>query len=231
MGLRLGHIGRSVFGSRRSMSRREPTTSGLETTRFGRANPYGFTMATALLLILCSFAAPFALAKNDDPITGEWGGGPPPTPAENCLTPAQLLMIEEQSVRNSARLGLRLEGGPGGTASYTFQPIAGNVWQDRFIHNFVDLDSSSPGPAAAVIARVHTCISSRGSTVWFTSPTTAPASRIRRANGRTRRRSAATCIWVCSPCTERTRWRRHFRRIRHDRAHLCATEHTSPSAA
>jgi len=116
-----------------------------KTTCLARGNVYGFIVATLLLVILCCLTAPFLLANDDDPIAGGWGGGAPPTPTENCLTPAQAWVIQAQIVRNSARLGLRLEGGPGGTASYSFQPIAGNVWQDRFIQNFVDLDSSSSG--------------------------------------------------------------------------------------
>src|SRR5712691_9011485 len=70
------------------------------------------------------------------------GGGPAPQPKLDCIPQAQRDAIAAAIAANPVT-----PRGPhppdGGPAPYPFQPIAGNVWQDRFINNFVDLDSSS----------------------------------------------------------------------------------------
>ena len=69
-------------------------------------------------------------------------GGPAPQPKLDCIPQAQRDAIEAAIAANpvTPRGPHPLDGGP---APYPFQPIAGTVWQDRFIFNFVDLDSSS----------------------------------------------------------------------------------------
>jgi len=71
-----------------------------------------------------------------------WGGGSVPRPKLDCIPQAQRGAIAAAIAANTAapRIPHPADSGP---APYPFQPIAGTVWQDRFINNFVDLDLSS----------------------------------------------------------------------------------------
>jgi murein DD-endopeptidase MepM/ murein hydrolase activator NlpD len=82
------------------------------------------------------------------------GGGPPPTPQGDDISPAQraqvaaILAAQRQPAgltQPSAGGGSGGGSGDSGPAPYPFVPLAGNLWQDRFVLNFVDLDPSSPG--------------------------------------------------------------------------------------
>ncbi len=75
-------------------------------------------------------------------------------PQGDDISPAQRAQVATNlaAQKQSARLRLSGAGGGAGGGSggsgptlYPFVPIAGNLWQDRFVNNFVDLDSSSPG--------------------------------------------------------------------------------------
>jgi len=86
----------------------------------------------------------FVLARaSGEVVVGLGGGGDPaPQPTLDCIPQAQRDAINAAIAANT-----RAPRGPNspdaGPAPYPFQPIAGTVWQDRFINNFVDLDSSS----------------------------------------------------------------------------------------
>ena len=73
-------------------------------------------------------------------VVGDSGGGPLAQPVENCIPEKQQAEIEAAILKNVPHAN-----GPhpadAGIQSYPFQPIAGTVWQDRFIINFVDLSS------------------------------------------------------------------------------------------
>src|SRR6266853_3430887 len=73
------------------------------------------------------------------------GGGPAPQPRLDCIPQAQRDAVEAAIAANpvTPRGPQPPDAGP---APYPFQPIAGTVWQERFINNFVDLDSSSGIP-------------------------------------------------------------------------------------
>ena len=66
-----------------------------------------------------------------------FGGGPRAATVSNCITPADQQEIE----------ALIAQRGPEpqdvGIIPYPFVPIAGTVWDDRFINNYVDLDATS----------------------------------------------------------------------------------------
>jgi len=99
-----------------------------------RTNIRNLFLVTALL---------FVLARAFGEVVGGLGGsGPVPQPKLDCIPQAQRDAIAAAAAANTAPpRGPRLaDAGP---APYPFQPIAGTVWQDRFIMNFVDLDSSS----------------------------------------------------------------------------------------
>jgi hypothetical protein len=82
------------------------------------------------------------------------GGGPPPAPQGDDISPAQRAQVATSLAAEKQFPGLpppSAGGGSGGgsgdsgPALYPFVPIAGNLWQDRFVNNFVDLDPTSPG--------------------------------------------------------------------------------------
>jgi murein DD-endopeptidase MepM/ murein hydrolase activator NlpD len=75
-------------------------------------------------------------------ITGGFGGGQAPTPTQDCISPEQRAQIDLAiSLRGtSSKDRSPLDAGP---LPYPFQPIAGTVWEDRFIINFVDLDPTT----------------------------------------------------------------------------------------
>lgn len=99
-----------------------------------RMMPWRFSFATLCLLALI----PIVTIAD---VTGDWGGGPPPAPTGDCLSAQQRAAIELAIRQNPVRYNGPMGGD--GPASYPFQPIAGTVWQDRFINNFVDLNNSS----------------------------------------------------------------------------------------
>jgi murein DD-endopeptidase MepM/ murein hydrolase activator NlpD len=82
------------------------------------------------------------------------GGGPPVAPQMNDVTPAEQAQVKAALVTQPQFGGTPQSGtggGPGGggggpgPAPYPFVPIAGTLWQDRWVNNFVDLNSGSPG--------------------------------------------------------------------------------------
>src|SRR5882724_5540888 len=93
-------------------------------------------------LVFSLIAIAFSLQQLSAAVTGNWGGGHPPTPTQDCVSVEQRAQMNLAVAQNQASsYGLHpLDVSP---ASYPFQPIAGTVWQDRFINNFVDLDSSA----------------------------------------------------------------------------------------
>jgi hypothetical protein len=72
------------------------------------------------------------------------GGGSPPMSFGDDISAAQQAQVESNIAKN-----LPATNGPHppdlAPAPYPFVPIAGTLWQDRFVLNFVDLDSTSPG--------------------------------------------------------------------------------------
>jgi hypothetical protein len=74
----------------------------------------------------------------------QFGGGPPPAQQGDDISAAQRAEVESNLTKNQ-----RTTPGPHpldiAPDLYPFVPIAGTVWQDRFVHNFVDLDPTSPG--------------------------------------------------------------------------------------
>jgi hypothetical protein len=92
--------------------------------------------------LFCFLALLFAQARASGQLVGIGGGGPVPQPRLDCIPQAQRDAIAAAIAANTAvpRDPRLADAGP---ASYPFQPIAGTIWQDRFIMNFVDLDSSS----------------------------------------------------------------------------------------
>jgi hypothetical protein len=100
-------------------------------------------LACAILLL-----AAFAMPTRAIEVSGHGsGGGPPPPlpPQSECVPDAFRTQVEARVIAN---LGLTRAPKPydGGTiVHYPFVPIAGTEWQDRFVNNFVDLNSSSPG--------------------------------------------------------------------------------------
>jgi murein DD-endopeptidase MepM/ murein hydrolase activator NlpD len=89
-----------------------------------------------LTLLLLLLVAGRAIAD----VTGGSGGGPIAQPQGDCIPRAQREAVAAEIARNR-RPDQPLP--PGGPVSYPFQPIAGTVWQDRFILNFVDLDPTA----------------------------------------------------------------------------------------
>ena len=84
----------------------------------------------------------FVLTRASGEMVVGWGGGPVPQPKLDCIPQAQRDAIAAAIAANTAA-PRRPPPPDNGPAPYPFQPIAGTVWQDRFINNFVDLDSSS----------------------------------------------------------------------------------------
>jgi len=84
----------------------------------------------------------FVLARASGEVLVGGGGGPASQPKLDCIPQAQRDAVEAAIAANpvTPRGPHPLDGGP---APYPFQPIAGTVWQDRFINNFVDLGPSS----------------------------------------------------------------------------------------
>ncbi|EEF62200.1 M23 family metallopeptidase [Pedosphaera parvula] len=72
-----------------------------------------------------------------------FGGGPPQPFTDNCIPAHERQQIELNISRSMARLGLAESILSNPPALYPFVPIAGTVWDDRFINNFVDLNTSS----------------------------------------------------------------------------------------
>ena len=66
-----------------------------------------------------------------------FGGGPKPAESVNCVTAADRLEIETHVARRGP------EPMDAGIIPYPFVPIAGTVWDDRFINNYVDLDPTT----------------------------------------------------------------------------------------
>jgi len=66
-------------------------------------------------------------------VGGLGGGGPVPQPTLDCIPQAQRDAVEATIAANTAapRSPRPLDLGP---APYPFQPVAGTVWQDRFIN-------------------------------------------------------------------------------------------------
>jgi len=78
--------------------------------------------------------------RADEPAHGGFGaaGGPSFWPVEDCLSPAQANWIDLQTLPS---LSASLQAAAASQSElYTFIPIAGTAWRDRFILNFVDLD-------------------------------------------------------------------------------------------
>jgi hypothetical protein len=65
------------------------------------------------------------------------GGGPRLEPTSNCISAAEQAQLEAIIANRPAPQGDTI-------IPYPFVPIAGNVWDDRFINNYVDLDPT-PG--------------------------------------------------------------------------------------
>lgn len=65
------------------------------------------------------------------------GGGPVATNAHTCIPAAQRLALQTGFSKDTAAIGATMP------QPYRFQPIAGNLWQDRMILNFFDVDPSS----------------------------------------------------------------------------------------
>src|SRR5437867_1205928 len=84
----------------------------------------------------------FVLTQASGQMVVGWGGGPVPQPKLDCIPQAQRDAVEAAIAANTPA-PRRPPPPDAGPALYPFQPIAGTVWQDRFINNFVDLDSSS----------------------------------------------------------------------------------------
>ena len=84
-------------------------------------------------LCTCAFSLLFlqALAARSQP---HFGGGPLAEEPSNCIPLAEQQHIEDLI----ARRGPAPKGD--GIILYPFVPIAGTVWDDRFINNYVDLD-------------------------------------------------------------------------------------------
>lgn len=70
-------------------------------------------------------------------------GGPPPVPPGDCITPSERAQAEQNVARYHALFGYPQFGVTADPTPYPFHPQAGNLWDDLFIGNFVDLD---PGP-------------------------------------------------------------------------------------
>src|SRR5437899_1475407 len=108
----------------------------------------------------------FVLARASGEVLVGGGGGPASQPKLDCIPQAQPLVFGvspvligsqpkldciPQAQRDAVEAAIAANPvtprGPhppdGGPAPYPFQAIAGTVWQDRFIFNFVDLDPSS----------------------------------------------------------------------------------------
>lgn len=62
----------------------------------------------------------------------------------NCVTPAQENAIKRMISAHVHRLGTTMQPRTA-PQLYPFNPIGGTLWQDLFVGNFVDLDSTSPG--------------------------------------------------------------------------------------
>jgi len=67
-----------------------------------------------------------------------FGGGPRASQILNCVPPNEAQQIEVLAARSGPR-----PQGENGIISYPFVPIAGTMWDDRFINNYVDLDATT----------------------------------------------------------------------------------------
>ena len=85
-------------------------------------------------LVLWVSACPGGAASN-------FGGGPRAAETANCVPAGDALAIQTKSAAAVSRLAPSPQTGPA-IIPYPFVPIAGTVWDDRFINNYVDLDSS-----------------------------------------------------------------------------------------
>jgi len=94
----------------------------------------GATGLVRLATLACLFGASPAGAQNV-------GGGPPPEPSGQCISPVERLRIEKNVARTMALLNSSTVAGQ--PTPYPFMPMAGNVWGDRFINNYVDLDPTA----------------------------------------------------------------------------------------
>lgn len=91
-----------------------------------RTDPlYTYAFSLVLLQALSAWSQP------------HFGGGPPAEEPSNCIPLAEQQHIEDLI----GRRGPSPKGN--GIIDYPFVPIAGTVWDDRFINNYVDLDATS----------------------------------------------------------------------------------------
>jgi murein DD-endopeptidase MepM/ murein hydrolase activator NlpD len=96
-------------------------------------------------LILLLGAASFAhAALLNGPAGGDWGGTIPRLPPSDCISQELRASIVSSIEARVATLATVLpKAGGTGPQPYAFQPLAGTIWQDRFINNFVDLNSTA----------------------------------------------------------------------------------------
>lgn len=93
----------------------------------------------------CVLLAPHVCGADSQNASGQFGGGPPPQPSSECVNPTQRQQGQALVIPSSiAGGGGQGPSGDAGPEAYPFVPVAGTVWQDRFINNFVDLNPSSP---------------------------------------------------------------------------------------
>jgi hypothetical protein len=72
-----------------------------------------------------------------------FGGGAPAEPPGDCIPPAQRARIEANIAAYHAAHGGTPIGTQAGPTPYPFFPHAGNLWDELFLYNFVDLDPTS----------------------------------------------------------------------------------------
>lgn len=76
---------------------------------------------------------------------GAFGGGPAAPSTSNCVSDAQREEAEAAMAQPAAARHSAQPRAYGTATPYPFVPIAGTEWQDRFVNNFVDLNTGSPG--------------------------------------------------------------------------------------
>ena len=86
---------------------------------------------------LCLFLLSFPQASRGF-AQPHFGGGPHVSQPSNCIPTAEAQQLEALAARSGPR-----PQGENGIISYPFVPIAGTVWDDRFINNYVDLDATT----------------------------------------------------------------------------------------
>src|SRR5262245_13087077 len=88
---------------------------------------------------MCASSCLLVLAQSL-PAAEAFGGGPLPANLPQDCIPAAERLQAEQNLKNFVANRPAASLMTAGPEPYRFQPIAGTVWQDRFILNFVDLD-------------------------------------------------------------------------------------------